>query len=384
MKLIASNTTIKKSFLSTVLLASTIVCFFVFLANKSEEQFSSGDGGLKVSKSSAAQPIRRVGGGHDRMTDSRDIVSFESAILSKNNYNITSEDLLVLLHIQKTGGTAFERHLVHDLQIPVPCTCNAERRRCSCPRPLATSSLESNLKRQTMQSKTLSNFTWLISRFSIGWACGLHPDFTQLRRCLFGLKRLFFLTFLRHPLNRFISEYRHVRRGATWKASKGHCKNHNTQLCYKDRAQWANASLEEFINCPSNMAINRQTRMLASFNNFLCDASHVENSILLASAMSNLDQISFFGICEQQRASQLLFERTFNLKFAAPFKQSDDNETRALIAKLPDGVKERILQLNSLDVKLYDYAIDLFAYRCNQLTNSDDCGTKIIANSERI
>jgi len=59
--------------------------------------------------------------------------------------------------------------------------------------------------------------------------------------------------------------------------------------------------------------------------------------------MTNLDQISFFAICEQQRASQLLFERTFDLKFKSPFKQSDDNGTRAFIARLPDKVKDGIL-----------------------------------------
>jgi len=132
------------------------------------------------------------------------------------------------------------------------------------------------------------------------------------------------------------------------------------------------------------MAINRQTKMLASYKNFLCDDSQIENNILLASAMTNLDQISFFGICEQQRASQLLFERTFDLKFKSPFKQSDDNGTRAFIARLPDKVKDRILQINSMDLKLYNYAVDLFAYRCNQLTNTDDCGARIYANSARV
>ena len=361
-------------FISAVILASIVICFSVFVANNSAEHHEPRMSGNDFS---GAKP--RTVRSHERLTDIRDVVPFEIAIKIKERYNISSEDLLVLLHIQKTGGTAFERHLVHDLQISTPCSCNNERRRCHCPRPRPTS----NAKLQS-QAKTLADFTWLISRFSIGWACGLHPDFTQLKRCLLGLRRLFFLTFLRHPLHRFVSEFRHVRRGATWKSSKGHCRNHNTQLCYKDQPHWSNVSLDDFINCPNNMAINRQTRMLASYNDHLCDESHVENNILLASAMNNLDKMAFFGICEQQRASQLLFERTFGLKFSPPFKQSNENETREFIAKLPGEVRDRILELNSLDLKLYNYAVDLFAFRCNQLTNSDDCGARILESTAHL
>lgn len=327
---------------------------------------------ISLPDTSASTPLHRriaLGGYTDKQ-----IVSFDDLIQEGAGYDIYGKDLFVLLHIQKTGGTSFEKHLVHDLKVPNPCSCNNERRRCFCPRSIAKnrSSIEPAIHR------TLADYTWLASRFSIGWACGLHPDFIQLTRCLASLKRLFFLTFLRHPLSRFISEYRHVRRGATWKASRGHCKEHNTQLCYKNKTHWIDVSLDEFIECPTNMAVNRQTRMLASFNDLICKQSQVDDNILLASAMSNLNKISFFGICEQQRASQILFEKTFNMIFLENFTQSNDNETKALIATLPAKTIQRILELNILDIKLYNYAIDLFAYRCNQLTNTDDCGAKTL------
>jgi heparan sulfate 6-O-sulfotransferase HS6ST1 len=293
------------------------------------------------------------------------IVTFDSIVNENKTFNLTNNDLFVLLHIQKTGGTAFERHLVQDLGPELACSCTAEKRRCSCPRPGGRK-----------PPKIIADITWLISRFSTGWICGLHPDYTQLRECLSGSKQLYFLTLLRHPLHRFVSEFRHVQRGATWRASKSHCKDHDTKLCYKSRTHWSNVSLEEFISCPNNMAINRQTRMLASYNGAtLCSDSAIEDGRLLASAISNLEKISFFGICERQKQSQKLFERTFDLKFSKDFVQSEDNKTRVFISKLPSSVIDKIVELNSLDMKLYNYAVELFAHRCNRIANANGCSS---------
>lgn len=295
--------------------------------------------------------------------DSSNIVSFKSAITSEK-FNISGDSLFVLLHIQKTGGTTFERHLVQDILLDLPCSCSSESRRCSCPRR------RSNERRL----ETLSDLTWIISRFSTGWICGLHPDLSQLKRCLVEARKLYFLTILRDPLHRFISEYRHVRRGATWKTSKSHCRQYDTQLCYRPRPDWSNATLEEFLSCPHNMAVNRQTRMLASYNlSTTCSASISIGDGLLSSAKENLEQLAYFGICEQQRSSQILFEKTFNHKFKIEFNQSEDNKTRLFISELPRDVINRILEANSLDVQLYDHAVNLFAKRCNMLTNSSKC-----------
>ncbi|XP_045454331.1 heparan-sulfate 6-O-sulfotransferase 2-like [Melitaea cinxia] len=57
---------------------------------------------------------------------------------------------MVFLHIQKTGGTSFGRHLVMDLDLKRPCNCQRARKRCHCFRPH-------------------SNEIWLFSRYSTGW-----------------------------------------------------------------------------------------------------------------------------------------------------------------------------------------------------------------------
>lgn len=77
-----------------------------------------------------------------------------------------SGDVLVFLHIQKTAGTTFERSLVYQLDLPQPCVCaqkgQSKRRKCQCLRPNSKSD------------------EWLFSRYSTGWQCGLHADYTEL------------------------------------------------------------------------------------------------------------------------------------------------------------------------------------------------------------
>jgi len=75
-------------------------------------------------------------------------------------------DVLVFLHAQKTGGSTFERHLVRDTAagVPAPCMCRRRRKRCDC---------GDNRGRQ-----------WLFSRYSSGWVCGLHADWTELHDCV--------------------------------------------------------------------------------------------------------------------------------------------------------------------------------------------------------
>lgn len=336
----------KYIFTITVILACILVVLILFTDNINPAR------GKRQSSNSPDQ-TKLVNPGHN--------VGFDSIVQSKHKFNISGQDLIVLLHIQKTGGTTFERHLVHDLHTPSPCVCNENRKRCSCSRTLNHS-----------DAKTVADSTWLISRFSTGWACGLHADWTQLNDCLRNIPRLFFITFLRHPLHRFISEFRHVQRGATWKASRGHCANHNTQICYHNQTSWLNASLEDFLNCPNNMAVNRQTRMLANHNLIGCPTDKKANSadhgeIMLASAKGNLKNLAFFGLCEEQEKSQKIFEKTFDLKFKQDFKQSDDDKTKVFIMNLPSDTVEKILKINYLDVRFYNYAIKLFKKRCEQL-----------------
>uniref|UniRef100_A0ACB8FXN8 Heparan-sulfate 6-O-sulfotransferase 2 n=1 Tax=Sphaerodactylus townsendi TaxID=933632 RepID=A0ACB8FXN8_9SAUR len=86
-------------------------------------------------------------------------------LLRRVDFNIKGDDLIVFLHIQKTGGTTFGRHLVRNIQLEQPCECKAGQKKCTCHRPGKQE-------------------TWLFSRFSTGWSCGLHADWTELTNCV--------------------------------------------------------------------------------------------------------------------------------------------------------------------------------------------------------
>ena len=130
-----------------------------------------------------------------------------------------------------------------------------------CPRPL------------------ISTGTWIFSRFSSDWACGVHADWTELNDCvastmdkLYGTKErnLMYITNIRSPILRFLSEWKHVQRGATWAKSTLRCAHRKhtylTSKCYTTTTNWINVSLDTFLDCDQNLAFNRQTRMLADLN----------------------------------------------------------------------------------------------------------------------
>ncbi|KAJ8350263.1 hypothetical protein SKAU_G00253930 [Synaphobranchus kaupii] len=81
------------------------------------------------------------------------------------DFDIRGNDVIVFLHIQKTGGTTFGRHLVRNIRLEQPCDCKPGQKKCTCHRPGKEES-------------------WLFSRFSTGWSCGLHADWTELTNCV--------------------------------------------------------------------------------------------------------------------------------------------------------------------------------------------------------
>ncbi|XP_072251651.1 heparan-sulfate 6-O-sulfotransferase 2 isoform X1 [Leuresthes tenuis] len=279
------------------------------------------------------------------------------------DFNIKGDDVIVFLHIQKTGGTTFGRHLVRNIQLERPCECHAGQKKCTCFRPG---------KKET----------WLFSRFSTGWSCGLHADWTELTSCVPSRmdsreapknqpsRNYYYITILRDPVSRYLSEWRHVQRGATWKASLHVCDGRSPTLselpsCYSGD-DWSGCSLQEFMDCPYNLANNRQSRMLADLSLVGCYNVSVMSederwAVLLESAKRNLRGMVFFGLTEYQRKTQYLFEQTFNLEFIAPFTQL--NGTRAASVEVPPETQHRIRQLNRWDVELYEYARDLFLQR---------------------
>ncbi|MEQ2286303.1 Heparan-sulfate 6-O-sulfotransferase 1-B [Ameca splendens] len=183
-------------------------------------------------------------------------------------------------------------------------------------------------------------------------------------------RKFYYITLLRDPVSRYLSEWRHVQRGATWKTSLHMCDGRTPTpeelpSCYEG-SDWSGCTLQQFMDCPYNLANNRQVRMLADLSLVGCyNMSTVPEKkraqLLLESAKKNLRDMAFFGLTEYQRKTQFLFERTFRLRFIRPFMQY--NSTRAAGVDLDNATVQHIEELNELDMELYDYARDLFQQR---------------------
>ncbi|XP_061396605.1 heparan-sulfate 6-O-sulfotransferase 1, partial [Musca vetustissima] len=307
-------------------------------------------------------------------------LSYDDVLNEDFQFDMDGHDVMVFLHIQKTGGTSFGRHLVHDLDLKRPCECQRQRKRCYCFRPHR-------------------NENWLFSRYSTGWRCGLHADWTELTSCVDQVldknegesakRRYFYISLIREPLARYMSEYRHVKRGATWKNSRHWCLGRQaTQKelppCYKGD-DWLDVTIDEFAGCESNLATNRQTRMLADLALVGCYnksamPAHERDRVMLASAKRNLASMAYFGLTEYQKISQYIFEETFNLRFAIPFEQHNNTLSVSAIHNLRPDQRRKIEELNNLDIELYAFAKNLLFERFEHLKARDNDFEKRFAN----
>ncbi|KAL3110118.1 hypothetical protein niasHT_015721 [Heterodera trifolii] len=301
------------------------------------------------------------------------ILSFDQMMQKprRNSFKMeNSHDVLVFLHIQKTAGTTFERFLVCHLNVTQRCQC-----RCV------------EMKKKNCQCRQLIGRIWLFSRYSTGWACNLHADYTELvaSNCVSNKlsaiegsrhKRRFFLTtFLRNPIDRFISEFTHVsERGATWGRARLFCGDRSPTseelpACFDPKVGWRNISLDEFLSCPYNLAFNRQTRMLSDLNLVNCYNSSsmdstVRDRIMLESAKFNLRHFAFFGLKENMTESQFLFEKTFGLTFDSDLALWNRSKSAHIIPT--DRQLGQIRQRNLLDLELYAFARRVFKLRLSK------------------
>lgn len=99
------------------------------------------------------------------------------------------------------------------------------------------------------------------------------------------------------------------------------------------------------------------------------------HSLMLRSAKRNLRRLSYFGLVERQRASQLLFTATFGagtdsstgeektgITWNGPRFQTMA-DTHAASAEVSRSQLKRVRKKNALDVKLYAFAEKLFDAR---------------------
>jgi len=139
---------------------------------------------------------------------------------------------------------------------------------------------------------------------------------------------------------------------------------------------WEGVGLDEFMDCPFNLANNRQTRMLADltlvgcYNHSAFTDPAERDRIMLQSAKDNLRSMVFFGLTERQVDSQHMFEHLFKIHFTEDFEQR--NSTHAEGVNVSDDQIRMIESRNSLDIRLYRYALQLFDERVQQLRNAEE------------
>ena len=200
-----------------------------------------------------------------------------------------------------------------------------------------------------------------------------------------------FITFLREPIHRYISEYEHVKRGAVWSKSVRACISQPiyNNKCYTGKSWNKSLTWLNYLDCEYNQANNRQTRMLANYNNLGCNVlkcltksskcsikhKYINEQKLLLSAKHTLVDIAFFGLVEYQKLSEYLFIKTFGeskFKFSQP--SVDLNETIAMnsLSSEAGNYIEQITENNHLDIQLYQFAKEIFFKRIKFFKNLDN------------
>ena len=321
-----------------------------------------------------------------------------------SNFNLTgqklefdiNQNILVFVHIQKTGGSDFDRNIVKYLQ----------RKKNSNWQNVCEFIGNVSLN-ETRRPKTVDNYpfkkvkfkkyvckkdhletkreepNWYFSRQTFGWICGIHPDFTDITSCVkkyYNQDKFSYFTILREPIQRYISEWRHVSRGATWIRKKGsNCLN-SYKNCFKGSDLWLNVTLDEFMSCKFNLANNRQTRMLANYDKgfklclnpqFLNESEEYKRDYeteMLERAKMNLQKMNYFAITEYQNVSQALFVKLFGeemFRFSKPLAQSNFTIAGDILNNFEheNNVSEKIREINYLDAELYNFALKLFFQR---------------------
>lgn len=178
-------------------------------------------------------------------------------------------------------------------------------------------------------------------------------------------------------MKRYLSEWKHVQRGATWKTARLFCNGrsatHDEVAPCFNGSDWSDVTLDQFLNCNDNLARNRQTRMLANLTLINCynkTGIDIEKrgQVMLESAKENLLKMAYFGLTEFQKYTQELFEDTFKLRFNTDFTQLP--VTHSDRTKITDEQKAKILEQNKLDIDLYQFAKDLFLQRVRKMKKS--------------
>ena len=336
-------------------------------------------------------------------------------------------DTMVFLHVHKTGGSAFLEHMV-TLQQPMfqrvgsalvgraPLKlCRMGDYKWKRGGGFLNQTLDIHLEWCPRNMLYLKGETWLVSEKTTGWMCGVHALYVDFVHCLRNItnfnkmtkvkqysplvssnRTFHYITLLRHPVLRYLSEYLQTTRGACWPVHDRVCddgmvKIKQTPLCahckmklLANSGRHVQESLKEYLGCDVMWRKNRLTLALADSEQVTCwnrtqYTSKERGKILLESAKQNLLKFSFFGILEFQEESGWLFERTFGMEFGIPPPHLPLNSSMAnlLLQELlvHPSLYKKVIANNKWDLELYWFAVEEFEKRMSASGKELDTST---------
>jgi hypothetical protein len=241
---------------------------------------------------------------------------------------------IIFIHIPKTAGTAFSHYL----------TVN-----CGAPQ------------------KVMKAFYGDYSIYDGVTDAPVILGHTIYREMLARFPQASFVTWLRHPLQRVISQYK------SWHNPKNlhaHWKEHAKRDHSFDHIYFTqNASFDEFVASKDtrllNNITNTQSGILSSSNR-----SRFRREVL-ESAKENIEQnFKFFGIVERFDESIRVFKATFDWKAAFKDDDSTANRSERCLIEPSEQSIQTVMARNDLDMELYEFAMKLMDRRLAELDSA--------------
>ena len=157
----------------------------------------------------------------------------------------------------------------------------------------------------------------------------------------YTLRRPLFITMLRHPLDRIISQFKHLKR---------------------DKVIPSEMILSEFLHSSLNRRTNnKQIQWISGVNKNYKEPIEM----LLEVAKIRLDDFAFFGILEKFNDSLDLMAYTFDWE---PITQYElHNQAPPAKIEIDAETRQMINDLNQADIEFYNYANMLFDERIAQM-----------------
>ncbi len=230
-------------------------------------------------------------------------------------------ELLLFLHIPKAGGTTLNTIL--DKQFPGGQQYALR---------------DGAVERAANELNSLSFWKWNRLRLVRGHlSYGLHERLNA--SCTY-------FTFLREPVDRVISHYYFAR-------------NTPVHYLYKELNR-SGASLEEYVKGQWTIETdNWQCRQVSGMSDPKKYPFGSGNRQMLDLAKKHLEEFCFVGILERFDEGLKLMADKLGWKIGEYHKENV-SATRVKKEQVPEHVKASVMECNSLDAELYDFAVKLF------------------------